>query len=216
MGTITRTFTNNIGSNGVLGSSALNNASLNNVTSIPGVTMKLLTTATAAGDASLDFTTGLDSTYNEYWFVFNNLHPSSEGTNWTEFQGSTDGGSSYGVTMTSTFFISYHDESATFTGLSYGTGEDLAQSTSFKQLNRFGTGTDNDQSFSGILKLYNPSSTTYVKHFVFQTSNYDQDNFAVRTFGAGYFNTTSAINGMRFAQRTNNIDDGTIKLYGVS
>ena len=216
MGTITRTFTNNIGSNGVLGSSAINNASLNNITSISGVSLKLLSTATAAGDASLDFTTGLDSTYNEYWFVFNNLHPSSEGTNWTEFQGSTDGGSSYGVTMTSTFFYAYHDESGTYTSLSYSSGEDLAQSTSFQQLNRFGTGADNDQSFSGILKLYNPSSTTYVKHFVFQTSNYDQDNFAIRTFGAGYFNTTSAINGMRFAQRTNNIDAGTIKLYGVS
>jgi hypothetical protein len=186
------------------------------VTLASGGTLNLISTQTASGVSSIEFTTGIDSTYDEYWFIFNNMHPSSEGTNYVEFQTSTNGGSSYGVTMTSTFFIAYQSESGAFTALSYGTGEDLAQSTNFQQINRFGTGADNDQSFSGILKLYNPSSTTYVKHFVLQTSNNNENDFAVSSLCAGYFNTTSAINGIKFAQKFNNIDDGTIQMFGVS
>jgi hypothetical protein len=177
--------------------------------------LKLLSTQTASASASISFTTGLDSTYDEYWFILNNIHPSSEGTNYVSFQASTNGGSSYGVTMTSTYFVTYHSENDTFTALSYQTGSDLAQSTSEQTFNIYGAGADNDQSCSGILKLYNPSSTTYVKHFTFNALSADADDFAVSGYGAGYFNTTSAINGFRFSQRFNNMDDGTIQLFGV-
>lgn len=181
-----------------------------------GGALNLISTQTASGVSSISFTTGIDSTYDEYWFILNNIHPSSEGTNYVSFQASTNGGSSYGVTITSTYFVAYHSENDVYTALSYQTGSDLAQSTSEHTFNIYGTGADNDQSCCGILKLYNPASTTYVKHFTFNALSSDQDDFAVNGVGAGYFNTTSAINGFRFSQRFNNMDAGTIQLFGVS
>ena len=214
MGTITRTFTNNIGSNGVLGLSAINNASLNNITSITGVSLKLLSTATASGDASLSFTSNIDSTYDEYWFVFTNIHPATDSVSF-DFNGSTDGGSTYSVTKTTTLFRSGHDEADTFTQFGYNSNEDLAQSTSYQHI-VYGLGNDNDQCVSGVFKLYNPSSTTYVKHFTSTASNYFASNGNNQMNVAGYFNTTSAIDAIDFKMSSGNIDAGTIKLYGVS
>jgi len=216
MGQATRNIANSFTTSGVITSSAVNNSSLNNITDLSlGGSLILLSEQTAAGDSSIEFTTGIDSTYDEYWFILNNIHPSSEGTNYVSFQASTNGGSSYGVTITSSYFVAYHSENDAYTSLSYQTGSDLAQSTSEHTFNIYGTGTDNDQSCCGILKLYNPSSTTYVKHFTFNALGYDQDDFAVHGLGAGYFNTTSAINGFRFSQRFNNMDAGTIQMFGV-
>jgi len=214
MGTITRTFTNNIGSNGVLGSSAFNNASLNNVTSIPGVTMKLLTTATASGDASLSFTSNIDSTYDEYWFMFNNIHVSNVNTILT-FMASTDGGSSYGVATTNTFVESQHNEANTIASLTYDGDKDQAQNTG---LIYFGPAADieDSASMSGIFKLYNPSSSTYVKHYTSMIQGMEHDNISTLVLGGGYINTTSPVNAIKFQMTSNTIDAGTIKLYGVS
>jgi len=214
MGTITRTFTNNIGSNGVLGSSAINNASLNNITSITGVSLKLLTTATASGDSTISFTSNIDSTYDEYWFVWNTIHPATDGADF-QFQGSTNSGSSYGVTTTSTFFGASQSEGGVGGQVSYTTSMDLAQSTSFIPLNP-DVGNDNDQQTSGILKIYNPSSTTYVKHFMARSMRVDAGDYVVDCYSAGYLNSTSAINAIQFKFDSGNIDAGTIKLYGVS
>lgn len=217
MGTITRTFTNNIGASGVLGSSAFNNSSLNSVTSIPGaVTMKLLSTATLSGDTNVSFTTGLDSTYDEYWFVFNNIHPSNNSTR-VMFNGSSDGGSNYNVTKTTTMYQAYHNEAGTDANLVYETGTDAAQSTGFDYLGG-DIGNGNDQSTSGIFKLFNPSSTTYVKHFTsdFSTAAGSSNTYCVRHQKSGYFNTTSAVDAMRFQMVSGTMDGGTIKLYGVS
>jgi len=175
--------------------------------------LKLLSTQTASASASISFTTGIDSTYDEYWFIFNNCHPSSDGQYFT-FQGSTNGGSSYGVTMTTTAFQSYHNEANTDTVLTYAVSDDLAQSTSYQRITT-SIGADNDQSTSGILKLYNPSSTTYVKHFIDISNGYNQGDYSVHRFHAGYFNTTSAINAIDFKFASGNIDDGTIQLFGV-
>ena len=216
MGTITRTFTNNIGASGVLGSGAINNASLNSITTISGVSLKLLSTATASGDSSISFTSGIDSTYDEYWFVFNNIHPASDNVNFV-FQGSTDGGSNYNTTMTTTYFRAYHSESGASSALEYA-DHDLAQGTSYQEL-FVAIGSDNDQACCGILKLFNPSSTTYVKHFVSQGASSHPSDIAKHNFAAGYFNTTSAINAINFKFFSGgdyNIDAGTIKLYGVS
>ena len=187
------------------------------VTLASGGSLNLISTQTASGVSSIEFTTGIDSTYDEYWFVLNNIHPSSEGTNYVSFQASTNSGSSYGVTMTSTYFVTYHSEDNTYTALSYQSGSDLAQSTSEQTFNIYGAGADNDQSCSGILKLYNPSSTTYVKHFISSSNNYVDSAIVYSTndYVAGYFNTTSAINAIRFQMSSGNIDDGIISLYGV-
>jgi len=177
--------------------------------------LKLLSTQTASASASISFTTGIDSTYDEYWFIFNNIHPATDDVDFT-FNGSTDGGSNYNITKTTTAFDAYHDESDVSTLFRYVSAKDLAQSTSFQPLNTAGIGNDNDQSISGILKLFNPSSTTYVKHFISKTNYSQKDDATMNTFVAGYFNTTSVVDAINFKYSSGNIDDGTIQLFGVS
>ena len=192
------------------------NNSLSAVTALPaavsGGALTLLSTQTASSSATIDFTSGIDSTYKEYIFKFINIHPASDGTH---FQiGFRDGGSSFDATMTTTFFRAGHAEADNETYLAYRTDSDLAQSTSPQRLGIF-VGNDNDQCCSGELHLFNPSSTTFVKNFIARTSNtyyvdYHQDEFI-----AGYANVTAAIDAVQFTMSSGNIDAGTIKLYGI-
>jgi hypothetical protein len=217
MGSITRGLSNNITTGGVILPAGITNASVADVTSFAnasGGTLTLLSTQTASSSATISFTTGLDSTYDEYIFKFINCHPATDDVDFT-FNGSTDSGSNYNVTKTTTAFDAYHDETGASTLFRYVTAKDLAQSTSFQPLNTVGIGNDADQNISGILTLFNPSSTTYVKHFIATTNLSQKDDATVNTFVAGYFNTTSAINAIRFQMSSGNIDDGVIKLYGV-
>ena len=198
-----------------------NNNSLSSVTSAPNFpagAMTLIKTLTASSSSTLSFVDGssdvvLDSTYPIYVFKFINIHGSGTSSNNFTFQTSTNGGSSYGVTLTSTFFYAYHGESAGDNGLTYNTTADLAQSTSFQRLCTT-NGTNNDSSACGTMQLFNPSSTTFVKHFISnateELSNYNQHSYV-----AGYFNTTSAVDAVQFKMSSGNIDSGTIKLYGI-
>ena len=217
MGSITRSFANNIGSSGILTASAVTNATVEDVTSFDNAasnaTLVLLSTQTASASANISFTTGLDSTYDEYVFKFINIHPQTDNVTF-QFNGSTDSGSNYNVTKTTTHFYSYHNEADTQTSLGYDTNQDLAQSTAFQSL-AIGIGSDNDQNCNGELTLFNPSSTTYVKHFIARTNNYMYHDYTLDSYTAGYMNTTSAINAIRFQMSSGNIDDGIIKLYGV-
>ena len=218
MGTITRAFANNITTSGVFKPTAFNNASFDNVTAVPsgaveGGNMVLLSTQTASSSASISFTTGIDSTYKEYMFIFNNIHPSSAGYLFT-FNLSTDGGSNYNVTKTSTVFQAYHTESDSLTSLTYRTDIDLAQSTGYQTIGH-DVGADADQSTSGILHLFNPSSTTYVKHFISRSSSVTLGDYSFDSHYAGYANTTSAINAIDFKMASGNIDAGTIQMFGI-
>ena len=173
----------------------------------------LLSTQTASASASISFTSGIDSTYDSYVFKFYDLHPSVNG--YTKFQCTTDG-TNFNVTTTSTTFASYHDEADTFTALEYRTPADQAQGTAFQSLNFADpVGTDNDMCFVGTLQLFNPSSTTFVKHYIATCNSYSVQPMTTNTSIAGYFNTTSTITGIKFQQNTGNIDVGTIKMYGV-
>jgi hypothetical protein len=214
MGSITRGLSNNITTGGVILPAGITNSSVSSVTSFAnasGGTLILLSTQTASASATISFTTGLDSTYDEYIFKFINIHPSSQ-SNLT-FQGSTNGGSSYGVTITSTFFAGYNNETGSTYAVTYDTNRDLAQSTSFQPISQT-TGINNDDNTTGTLSLFNPSTTTYVKHFIARTSATD-GTYEVDSYVAGYLNTTSAINAIQFKMSSGNIDDGIIKLYGV-
>jgi hypothetical protein len=173
----------------------------------------LLSTQTASASASISFTTGIDSTYKAYKFVFVNMHPATNNVDFT-FNMSTNSGSNYNVTKTTTFFWSKHFEDGTGADLSYRTGNDLAQSTAFQQITS-NTGNGNDESCDGYLTLFNPSSTTYVKHFIGTSNNYLENNGTNNVFVAGYCNTTSAVNAIQFKFSSGNIDDGTIKMYGI-
>jgi len=172
----------------------------------------LLSTQTASASATIDFTSGIDSTYDSYVFKFIDIHPSVLNGRFS-FNASIDGGSNYNVTKTTTSFRTYHAESGSETNLSYNASQDLAQSTSDQQITP-NLSNDNDGSASGYLQLFNPSSTTYVKHFISQT-NSENTAYSYESFIAGYCNTTSAINAITFKMNTGNIDDGIIKMYGV-
>jgi hypothetical protein len=196
---------------------AVNN-SLSAITTLPssisGGALNLISSQTASASATIDFTSGIDSTYDSYVFKFINCHPATDDVKFT-FQLSTDSGSNYNVTMTTTTFNSIHAESGAESGLSYQSGLDQAQGTSFQNLtNRLGG--DNDQSASGYLHLFNPSSTTFVKHFISTLNIAHFQDYSSNDFTAGYGNTTSAVNAIRFQMSSGNIDDGIIKMYGVS
>jgi len=193
-----------------------NNQSLSSITtlpaSIPTGKLKLISSQTASNSASISFTSGLNSTYKVYKFVFSNIHSRTDAVDFT-FNLSTDSGSNYNVTKTTTFFRAYQNEAGTDTALEYGTTRDLAQSTAF-QIIADTMGSDSDQSGSGSLLLFNPSSTTYVKHFISTFQNYQGDNYSIQTYVAGYGNTTSAVNAVRFQMASGNFD-GTIYLYAI-
>ena len=183
-------------------------------TSISGGGLNLISTQTASSSSTIDFTSGIDSTYKEYIFKFYDLHPSANA--YTRFQGTTDG-TNFNTTITSTTFAAYHDEGDSFALLEYRPNADQAQGTALQPLNYADSvGTDNDMCFVGTLHLFDPSNTTFVKHFISTCNSASQNPMPTNTFIAGYFNTTSAITGIRFQQNTGNIDIGTIKMYGVT
>jgi len=216
MGSITRGLSNNITTGGVIIPAGITNASVSAVTSFAnasGGTLILLSTQTASASATISFTTGLDSTYDEYIFKFINIHASNAGQE-IQFNMSTDGGSNYNVTKTSTSFWAYHNEAGTDTTLAYETSRDLAQGTGFQSLSA-GSNTDADANCSGTLTIFNPSSTTYVKHFIATSNIFDSGVYAINMYFAGYGNTTSAVNAIQFKMASGNIDDGIIKMYGV-
>ena len=196
-----------------------NNSSLANITQLPssisGGGMNLISEQTASGSATIDFTSGIDSTYDSYVFKFINIHPETDNVGFN-FNMSTDGGSNYNVTKTTTEFGAYHNETDTASALGYNGSNDLAQSTSDQRLASVDLGNGSDESFNGYLQLFNPSSTTFVKHFISNNSYYHGGNYAIENFVAGYGNTTSAVNAIIFRMSSGNIDSGVIKLYGVS
>ncbi len=198
----------------------LNNRGVRNVTtfgSVGGGALTFIKKLTSDGsDDDLSFVDGtsdvvIDSTYKEYCFIFNNIHPETNDV-FFQFQGNAAGGSGYNETITSTHFRTYHFEDGTASGLAYRSGNDQAQATGFQRLSEE-IGNGNDESLSGYLHLFNPSSTTYVKHFIARTSG--QIGSPRDVYVAGYFNTTSAIDEIQFKMSADEIQGGTICLYGI-
>jgi hypothetical protein len=194
-----------------------NNQSLTAITALPsavsGGAMTLLETQTASGSATISFTSNIDSTYDEYVFKFYDIYASSDDNRFT-FQGSIDSGSNYNVAITSAGFQAYHTEGDS-SSLEYSSSLDSAQGTGFLPLNA-SIGASADESSAGTLRLFSPSSTTFVKHFIAENNAYLESNGTDIFYTTGYFNTTSAINGIQFKMLNNNIDSGVIKLYGIS
>ena len=197
-----------------------NNNSMSAITSLPsgvgGGSLNLISTQTASSSSTISFTSGIDSTYKEYIFKFINIHPADVSE--FQFNLSADSGSNYNVTKTTTFFRPTHRENGADGGITYRTPADLAQGTGFQSLTQAlgDTAVDNDASASGYLHLFNPSSTTFVKHYISEIQHMHNNDYSMDSFVAGYANTTSAIDAVQFKASSGNIDSGTIKLYGVS
>ena len=175
--------------------------------------MTLLSTQTASSSATISFTSGIDSTYDEYVFKFINIHASAQYSNF-EFQANASGGSGFNETITSTFFEAKHNENDSEALMRYKTDNDQANGTAYQNIS-VSAGTDNDVSCTGTLQLFNPSSTNFVKHFISTVQNYRDSDQSQISYVAGYIITTSAIDEISFKFSSGNIDSGTIKLYGV-
>ena len=197
-----------------------NNNSISAITST-GLTagaMTLIKSQTASSSATISFVHGtsdvvLDSTYPIYLFTFINMHPATNNVDF-QFNGSDDTSShSFDITKTTTFFTAEHSESGS-EYFSYSTSGDLAQSTGYQRIFN-GIGNVNDESCAGILHLFDPSNTTFAKHFLgIFTGNRQANSNGVYYLG-GYFNTTAAITALDFKVDSGNIDSGTIDMYGV-
>mgnify|MGYP003154552002 CR=1 FL=1 len=168
----------------------------------------LLGTETASGTAQINFTSNIDSTYPIYTFVFLNIHPASDGSNF-QFQA----GTSYNTTITSTYFGAKHTGGGADGGVAYLVANVLVQSTDWQNLFHE-MDHDNTSSVCGMLHIYNPSSTTYMKHWMCVTQGVANSDISFNNFSQGYLNTTSAITAVGF-KCTSNTDAGVIKMYGV-
>nr|BAR15589.1 hypothetical protein [uncultured Mediterranean phage uvMED] len=201
----------------------LNNRGVKDATAFGSITglgsMTFIKKLTASSSSTLSFVDGassvvLDNTYKEYLFTFKNIHPSADGSTF-QFNMSIDSGSNYNVAKTSTSILVYHFESDSASGLQYDTNRDLAQGTGFQDITEQ-QDNDNDSSASGTLHLFNPSSTTFVKHFITDSSMVRDGAKLYATKNAGYGNTTSAVDAIRFQMSSGNIDAGDICLYGIA
>ena len=176
----------------------------------------LISTSTASDSSSIDITSGIDSTYDEYMFVFTDINPATDAAAF-QFQvnATDDPGGDYDTSLiTSSYFRAKHNEDGSGAELAYSTGNDLAQSASFQNLYH-SLGNGSDESCAGVMHLFNPSSTTYVKHFYSRMAGYFEGNDAGQTFAAGYINDTTAIDDIQFKMSSGNFD-GVIQMYGIA
>ena len=196
----------------------LSNNGVKNATAFGSITglgdLVFISRSTASSSASVSITSGIDSTYKEYIFIFNNIHAATAGTDFG-FQGDTGTNTDYNQTITSSFFRAAHNEGDSTAVVGYDTGFDQAQGTSLQPI-ATNMGDDNDMCGSGFLHLFDPSNTTFVKHFIASSNVYQESVFNNNQYIGGYFNTTSAITRIQFKMASGNIDAGTIAMYGVS
>ena len=202
----------------------LNNRGVRSATTFGSISalgsMTFIKKLTASSSATLSFVDGassvvLDNSYKEYMFTFKNIHGATEDAEFN-FQGSIDSGSNYNVTKTSNSFRAFQNEAGSSTALAYFAANDLAQGTGFQPLGDENQSNDNDHGQCGILYLFNPSDTTFVKHFIATNVNVHAGDYIINDYIAGYGNTTSAVDAIQFKYHNGNIDAGDICLYGIN
>jgi len=174
----------------------------------------LIATATASSSAELAFTSGIDGTYDAYEFHFTNMHPATNGVQFG-FQVNADGATGFNETITSSVARAYSDYTSEYASLAYRTGTDQAQGTAYQKMTEY-TANENDSGVAGVLTLYAPSSTTYVKQFTLTTADMYDDASMSHFHIGGYINITAAIDEISFKFHSGNIDAGVIKMYGVA
>jgi len=189
-------------------------------TDFAGGSMTFIKKITASADSTISFVDGtsdvvLDNTYKEYLFTFKDIHPQTDAKAF-QFNVSIDSGSNYNVAKTSTSFRAYHAEADDANAVQYETSHDLAQGTGAERLCAEDLGNANDESLSGYLHLFDPSSTTFVKHFIARTSHVHEADYSIDFYKAGYANSTSAVDAVQFSMSSGNIDAGDICLYGIN
>ena len=194
----------------------LNNRALKDATAVGSITglgnLKFISRSTASSSSSVSITSGINSTYKEYIFILTNLHPASDNQHF--YVNFRDGGSDFDAIKTTTFFLNYHTEAGNDAALGYQSSYDLAQSTDYQPIG-LSVSNGSDSGLSGYLHLFDPSNTTFVKHFICQAQNFTPSAYFDNMHIAGYCNTTTAIDGIDFKFASGNVDSGTIDMYGV-
>lgn len=175
--------------------------------------MIFISSQTASASTSISFTSGIDSTYDEYVFYFVGINPATDSVEFS-FQVNATGQSGFNETMTTTWHQAYHYENDSASGLGYNTGYDQAQGTSY-QVFVGSLGSGSNECCAGELHLFSPASTTYVKHFYSRLNEHTANDISGDRWSAGYINTTSAITEIDFKMSSGNINAGTIALYGI-
>ena len=183
-----------------------------------GGAMKFIKKLTASSDSALSFVNGssdvvLDNTYKEYLFIFNNIHTSANAYIQVNFR---DGSTDYDASKTTTMFYIKHKEDDGLDNVAMLAGNSLGNSTGIQRLTAGECDTGNDSGYCGFLHLFNPSSTTFVKHFFAHTNIMQDNTHSQFARVAGYCNTTSAINAVQFSVNSGNIDSGQILLFGLN
>jgi len=180
--------------------------------SLPGG-MVLISSATASNSASVEFTSGIDSTYDEYQFWFVDINPGTDGGGW-EWQVNAVGQSGFNEVATTTVFSGQHNEGDTYANIVYHSGNDQANATTYMDLSGGGTGSGSDECVVGKLCLFSPSSTSKVKHFTAIIPSLHPSDYSLNSYVAGYINTTAAIDEVSFKMHSGNFD-GNIYMFGV-
>ena len=217
MGAITRGAAANFTTGGVILPAGINNASVASISSISQVNtaggLNLIQVQTASGSSSIAFESKFTG-YKAFLFTFTNVHFSTN-TQGIRVNFSTNAGGNYNASKTTTHYRAYHQNNGGSNLLGYVTGSDLAQSTVDHQVSEDFVGDENDENISGQMYIYNPNNTTFVKHFLTETNGYHSGDYSVHSHTAGYVNTTSAVDGIKFIPSNGNFDAGTFALYGI-
>jgi len=195
----------------------LNNRGVKDITVFGSIsslgTLSLIQKQTASSSSTINFTSGIDNTYKEYIFFFNNIHASANAYLRVNFR---DGSSAYDAVKTTSMFYTGHKEDDGVDSLTGGTGNSLGNSTSVQRLTSGEFHTDNDASLCGFLHLYDPSNTTHIKHFTANTQYMTNSPASEVSYIAGYCNTTVAIDGVQFDMSSGTIESGDILLFGLN
>ena len=197
---------------GIVASNSLDNSGVVKVIESSSGGLVFISKQTASSSSTLSFTSGIDSTYKEYLFTFTNVHPSESAH--LQFQANKAGESGFNETMTTTMWGAFSEEDGSSANSFYTGGDDQGNGTAFQSIVK-GTNADNDTATSGYLRLFNPSGTTFCKHFLAFSSTNGSDESDMY-FTAGYFNFTGALDEIQFKMGSGTIDSGDFCLYGLT
>ena len=199
-----------------------NNNSISAITaasSLPTGAMTLIKSQTASSSATISFVNGasdvvLDSTYPIYIVKVISANIATDNQDLVINFSDDTSSHAYNLTKTDTYFAGLHTEADNDAGLQYETGEDIAQGTGFTVVTKE-QANDADAGACSTIWLFNPSSTTFVKHYMMRSNWFQHNDYAQDAFKGGYINTTAAVTAIQFKSTSGNIDSGTFKLYGI-
>jgi hypothetical protein len=168
--------------------------------------------------SEVTITSGIDDTYSVYEFHIV-IHPETDNKilKWQANQATGGSNTSgYNQNITSTGIRAYHYESGTDSGVGYDTSIDQQNSDQALEWVVDNIGAENHENMAAILTLYDPSSTTFVKHFTVESSTHMSGDGNKHELHAGYINATEAIDEIKFVMSDGDIQDGYIKMFGVT